>query len=241
MTEAHYANGTAISDYAVVQSFTLTAPNLAGEDDDVAGRVGLVEGVWVPKDADYQLGLLMLGREASGQLTRARYLENARSLRRLLFNDAQPFTYRRTLDLSSGAQDVEGPARYVSGLDVAQVAAHAGRAMVRLSLLDGFLYDRADTTVNPGTVTVAGDARTRRMTLTLPGAGTLTNSTLGVSVTVSGATTLDVEAFTSSGGVGLVTGQSGSDYWFEFAVGPNIVTWSGSDTPSIAYRAAHLP
>lgn len=249
MAEGHSVNGTAIADYATVQSFSLAAPNLDGEDVSVPGRTGLVEGDWTPKNADYLLGLLVLGREAAGvapAYSRSRYLEKGRALRKLVFNDGRPFTLTRSLDLPSGTQTVQASARYVSGLELDQLAAHAGRCMVRLSLLDGCFYDTADTTVDlPGTITVGGELRTRRIVLGLGDAGTLTNVTLGISLTVTDGGTFDVEDFSvvapdSSNGIARVGAVTGSDYWFELAPGPNVITWSGGGTPTLTYRAAHL-
>jgi len=77
------------------------------------------------------------------------------------------------------------------------------------------------------------------MTITLPGAGTLTNSTLGVSVTTTVAATLTVEPFTASAGLDTMS-WSGDDYWFVLAPGSNTITWSGAAGASIVYTAAYL-
>lgn len=152
----------------------------------------------------------------------------------------QLVTLTRRLSYSSGNETHTAPGRYLSGLTPTLVTPKVARLDVSFTVLSGLWYGAA-VTITPGTRTIAGEVRTRRMTLDLPGAGTLTNSTLGVSVTVTAAAVLDVDAETSTGSV-LDVASSGDplDAWFALAPGSNVITWSGSGVPDIDYQPAYL-
>jgi len=109
--------------------------------------------------------------------------------------------------------------------------------------LDGCWYGPAATPTIPATITVAGTDPTNKITLVLPGAGTLTNTTLGVSLTksTSGSNTIDVQAKTTTGTLaGLSAAGDPLGAWFALAPGSNVITWSGSGTPTISYQPAYL-
>lgn len=229
MSDRHLINGIPFSDYA------------AETDID-----GLLAAPPVEGDRDYLIGLTLHGFDDPVNPTsadRAVYIARAQELAGIVHNNDQVSTLTRILDLGGGdEQETEARVRYVDGFNPAKAGPYAGRCAVRFRFDED--EDRfhavADTPlVAPGLVVVGGRLRTRRIVIDLPGPGTLTNTTLGISVTVSGATVLDVEDFTSSNGLGLVTAQSSDMWWLELAPGPNNLTWSGAGNPGLAVRAAY--
>jgi phage-related protein len=132
----------------------------------------------------------------------------------------------------------------------------AAKVAFSLLILDGFFYDLAATTTNittaGGTVTNPGDVTTRRMTLTFTGVSgawtmVLTNTTTGVSVTLTGSGTtpvgVDVEAFTATQGGANVIGNvahSGDNYFMVLAPGNNVFTLTGGASVAVAAKAAWL-
>lgn len=115
-----------------------------------------------------------------------------------------------------------------------------GRVVLEVTNLDGVWYAPIVSPTIPATITVAGNARTNKITLVLPGAGTLTNTTLGVAVAVTAGQTLAVLPRTTNGSLATVS-ASGDPFgnWFALAPGSNAVTWSAGGTPTIAYQAAY--
>lgn len=227
--------GRVVSDFG---SALAGAPEVRGESETIPRRFGVI-------DTDHATGarvvivqMVVTGKTASSY-TRGAYHDTLRALTKLVFNRGRSFTLTRTIDAASGTLTHTATARYLRGLEPQQVAAHASRLAFELEILDGYFYDTAATDVAPGTFTVPGDADTRLITLNLPGAGTLTNTTLGVSVTVTTGGILDVQAFTATAGIDTLS-WSGDDYWFVLAPGSNTVTWSGAGTPTVSYRAAWL-
>jgi hypothetical protein len=113
---------------------------------------------------------------------------------------------------------------------------HATEASLSTSFLnlDGCWYgeatDYADGETLPGTT------MTYRMSIVFGGAGTLTNTTLGRSVTVGAAGTMDVLAKTFTGGAGQVSYDSDDLQWFALAPGVNELTGSAT----ISVRPAYL-
>lgn len=123
----------------------------------------------------------------------------------------------------------------------------AMKAVVEFSVLDGLWY-ATPLTVSTGTVSVAGDVRTQRMTVTLAGSGTnptLTNSTNGWALTYTGSTAtstvIDTEAMTAFQGATNVSQNLSWTKLFPFRLDPgsNTLTCS-SGTASIAYSPAYL-
>jgi hypothetical protein len=238
-----------------------------GTDLAALGRVvqdfgsGLGGGITVRNDADVvprrrgsigvdsvmgscvvSVKMLLHGQASGGGYSRPQYHDNARALRALVVNRGRQLVLTRVIDAASGTLTQVANGRYLRGLEsIEQVAWHAGRVAFDLELFDGCFYDSGVTSHAPGTFTVLGDLDTRRITLDLPGPGTLTNTTLGIAVTVADNCVLDVEAFTSTIPARLATMTfSGDDYWFALAAGSNTVTWSGAGTPTIFYKSAWL-
>lgn len=239
--DALRVNGSGLAGLGrVVQSFGNAlggAAPVRNEADVVPRRFGAIETDSITGAAIVPVKMLLHGQAAGGGYSRPQYHDNARALRRLVVNRYRAFDLERDVDAASALLTHTTRARYLRGLeDLEQVAWHAGRVAFDLEVFSGCFYDLAPSSHAPGTWTVPGDLDTRRITLDLPGPGTLTNTTLGISVTVADNCVLDVEAFTSSIPARLATlTWSGDDYWFALAPGSNTVTWSAGGTPPTIY------
>ena len=216
-----------------------------GEMPDTAlrlpGKVGAVSQFQTIGARTVQVGLENVGTGADYASKLASFNDNMRALKKLMVTGrGKPtVTLSRRQSFSTGNEQHDGTAQYLRGLEPSLAFFNYGTVLVDFLLTSGVFYATADATINPGTVTVNGETATTRMSITLPGAGTLTNSTAGVSVTVTAAATLNVLNFTATAGLSTLT-HSGDDYWFVLLPGSNTITWSGTGTPSIAYRAAYL-
>jgi hypothetical protein len=216
-----------------------------GENDIIPGRTGQV-GVPKPLDAfTMRIPIAVLPfnatrlQPANAVRRRGMTLENLRRVTTLVAPGLVTLTRRLSSTDADGQVDHTCAADYQTGITVDMLNFETGRTELEFVNLDGCWYDTILRSAGPGTVVVMGDVYTRRMTLDLPGAGTLTNVTLGVSVTVTRSCTLDVEAFTATAGIASLS-HAGDDYWFALAPGANVVTWTGGGDPTIAYRAAYL-
>ena len=203
--------------------------------------------VWEQKVADQAVLNLIFGVldqiPGGGTVTDpvAQHLANMQAFRAALWKTTATRTLTRNLTLPSGVQTTTG-AFELASLQSQRLGVSARQVTVALTLLDGYLYGATvDKTVTGSqTISVLGDASTVKMTIDLPGAGTLTNSTLGISVTVSALTTLDVLAFTSTAGIGLVTAHTGDDFWMRLQPGNNAMVWSGSGAATLHVNEAYL-
>lgn len=149
---------------------------------------------------------------------------------------------RRRTSNAGGYVETVANGQFVDGLAIETLNVETGRTELNFVNLDGCWYDAEPSTSNivPGApVAVTGHVPTRRMTITLPGPGTLTNTTLGVSLSVTVPCVLDVEKYTASAGIASLT-TSGDLAWFALRPDENDVTWSGAGTPVIRWRGAYL-
>ncbi len=204
-----------------------------GQDTVVPGKRGQTFNA---KDYDaytFPVPLILLGS------SQADFQDKLRTLQALLESSTVPVTASRVVGSSGGditqtcsAQARVGEVGMVNGL-------LTGRVNVEVSNLDGCWYGPAATPTIPATITVAGTGKTNRMTLVLPGAGTLTNTTLGVSVVVAGAGTLTVQTKVSTTTALPVAAGDPLGNWFTLAPGSNVITWSAGGTPTISYQAAY--
>lgn len=249
MTDALLINGTSLASLGrIVQDFGSGlggAPTIRNAADVVPRRVGSVQTDSITGAQIVQVRMLLLGDTGSGgptRYTRAQYHTAAAALRKLVFNNGKAFTLTRTRDLTGGTQTHVAAARYLRGLESPeQVAAHGGRVAFDLEVFGGLFYDSAQTVVSPGTISVPGEALTRKIVLDLKTAGTLNNTTLGISVTVTAPAVLTVEDFTTAGGnIATMSWSPPDGYWFALAPGSNAITWSGGGASTIAYQAAWL-
>lgn len=179
--------------------------------------------------------------------TEAGFNDLLRTLRRLVKPD-QTVTLTRRLAFGSGNEDHTALARYESGLPP-QMAPGIVEADLTLSLkqLDGIWYG-STTTITTGTVTVLGDVRTHRMTVTFTGGTnpTLTNTTTGDSLTWTGTVggtpiVVDNEAFTALQGASDVSGALdwSRTYPMTLRAGSNVLAVTGGGTVSIDYKPAY--
>lgn len=227
--------GTSVKTLASIVSYDgiLSSGPFRGSDLVVPSRRGQT---FAPKPVDaypYPVPLMLLGA-SQGALQ-----DNLDSLKALCATSYAAKTFGRTVPHGSG--DVTTSHTGTASLEVAMVnGLITGRVSLTVSNLDGCWYGTAVAPTIPATITVAGTARTNRMTLVLPGAGTLTNTTLGVSVAVTAGATLTVESKTTTGTLSQIT-ASGDPFgaWFTLAPGSNTITWSGAGTPTISYSPAY--
>jgi hypothetical protein len=173
-------------------------------------------------------------------IRRATMLANVHDLSRLLNADDGLVTLTRRFTTASAPYMTDQSARgqLVDGLAFELLNADTGRTELQFVNLDGCWYAEP-VSVAPGTFTIAGDVPTRDIVLTLPGPGTLTSATTGDVLSVTTAATLDVGRFIASAGLSTIT-ATGDRSWFTLTPGPNVVTWTGTGTPGITYRAAFL-
>lgn len=218
-------------------------PPWRGDDDLIPGRRGrtLVESTI---DAGkVQIGFTLRGANSDGTVAtdmEAALLDNWRDLKRRLYRPGG-FELRRRLRYPEGVASHWCPAaKILPGSMTPDLAStFHGRVLLDVGILSGTFYDESTTTIHAGTSTVGGDVETGAIFLALPGAGTLTNVTLGISVTVTTACTIDVPTFGVSAGLSTLT-HSDMDRLFALAAGSNVITWSAAGTVDVVYRAAHL-
>lgn len=245
MTDALLVNGTDLRSLGrVMADFGGAlggAPTVRNNADVVPRRQGSVATDSILGSQVLSVRMTLLGNTGTSY-TRAQYHTVATALRKLVFNNGKAFTLTRTRDLTAGTQTHVATARYLRGLESPeQIAAHGGRVTFELEVFDGLWYDSAQTIVSPGTISVGGEAITRKIVLDLQTAGTLNNTTLGISVTVAEAAVLTVESFTTAGGnIATMSWSPADGYWFALAPGSNAITWSGGGATTIAYQAAWL-
>lgn len=214
-----------------------TAPTQRGSGFIVPGRHGVVDDIDRPFDA----GILSLGLMLQGGAPDVTGFNDAHRTLKQMCKVGRKVTLTRRLSYTAGNEDHTTTARYLSGLTPDMVSPADGRMTLNFLLLDGLWYGSALTPTIPATITVPGDVVTNRMTLVLPGAGTLTNTTLGVAVAVTAGQTLTVQSKQTTGTLSTIT-ASGDPFgnWFALAPGSNVITWSGSGTPTISYNPAYL-
>jgi hypothetical protein len=195
---------------------------------------------YVPREYDaytFPVPMILLGS------TQADFQDKLRTLQRLIESSLDSVYATRLVGSSGGditqfceVQARVGEVGMVNGL-------LNGRVTLEVTNLDGCWRGAAATPTIPATITNPGTAWTHEITLVLPGAGTLTNTTTGATLvlTGSGSRTLSVHSRHTSG---LQSDVSASGdpfgFWFNLAPGSNTITWSGSGTPTISYRPAYL-
>jgi hypothetical protein len=204
----------------------------------VPGRHGVVDDIDRPFDAGI-LSLGMLLRGGAPDVTG--FNDQLRTLQRLV-KPGRKVTLTRRLTFTSGTEDHTTVAR-CQPFTPDMLTPADGRFVLNFELLDGLWYGTqvSFTRGASSAQTITGDTVTRRITLTLPGSGTLTNSTTGTAVTVTGAHTLNVEARTTTGSLANVSSVGDPlGAWFSLAPGSNTIGWAGSGTATIAYNPAYL-
>ncbi len=229
--------GTSLKTYASIVSYDglFAGAPLRGTDLVVPTRRGETATAKVRDAYTFSVPLILLGTSQGA------FQDNLDALRALCDTGYAAKTITRTKPAVAG--DVTTTCTAMCNLTEAAMVNGliTGRCVLDVRNLDGCWYGTAVAPTIPATITVAGTARTHRMTLVLPGPGTLTNFTLGVAVAVTGAHTLTVETKATTGSLANVS-ASGDPFgnWFALAPGSNAITWSGSGTPTISYQPAYL-
>lgn len=228
-------SGTSVKTYAYIMSWDglLSAGDLRGADLVIPGRDG-ESGVTRPRDAfSFSVPMEIVGT------SQGNFQDNLDALRTLA--GTGPITATRIKPAASGDVTTTCTARCrLSDVSMAN-GLTVGRVVLDVRNLDGAWLGSAATPTIPGTITVLGTALTDWITLTLPGAGTLTNSTTGTTITVTATATLNVRAKTSTGSlVDVVASGDALSRWFTLVPGSNTITWSGAGTPTISYQPAYL-
>lgn len=232
--------GAAVSlkDYAYIVSYDglWTPPPFRGEDFLTTSRRGRQFAAQEYDAYTFAVPLELLGS------SQADYQDKLASLRALAESSRAAVTFTRVHPTGAGDVTQTCSARCRLSEPGSRNGLLNGRVSVEVTNLDGCWYaSSASAPTIPATITVGGTAVTNRITLVLPGAGTLSNTTLGVSVAVTAGATLTVQSKATTGALSAVT-ASGDPFgnWFALAPGSNTITWSGAGTPTISYYAAHL-
>lgn len=170
--------------------------------------------------------------------------------RRALIRLAKPdstVVLTRQIPYTSGTETHSALARYESGLAPKMVGAGAGRLLLTMKILDG-VWHGSPVTIGTGASTIAGDVRTRRVTVTFTG-GTnpvLTNSSTGETLSWTGAVggtpvVVDVEAQTATrGGVDVSGALSWSgEYPMTLRAGAQTLALAGGGSVAVAYQPAY--
>lgn len=178
--------------------------------------------------------------------TRSGFNDALQTLRRLI-KPGRTVTMSRVLQYSGGPGTHTCLATYAGGLEPVQVSPGTFRMVLRMLNLDGLWYGSTGTFTAGAGITVLGDVRTRRMTITLSGGTnpTLTNSTNGWALTYTGSTStsvvIDVENMTATQGASDVSGNLSftKDWPMQLEAGSNSFVCS-SGSASITYYPAFL-
>jgi hypothetical protein len=114
--------------------------------------------------------------------------------------------------------------------------AMGARLSLELRILDGVWHGTTTSSQAvgvPQTVTSIGDTTTKRITAVFTGANTITNSTLGMTLSVSAACTVDVENYVCTSGSAQISGR------FALAAGDNLCS-AGAGTVDLTWTDAYL-
>lgn len=220
----------------------ISTPSVRGDDE----RIPLVDGdLYVEKPFDaHQIGIGLVLTTAGRTL----FNDTFRTLRRLCKVDGT-VTLTRRLSYTSGNEEHTCTARYLQGLDPTLTSAMAdGRLVLVMKNLGGLWYGPA-VTIGTGASTIAGDVRTRKVTVTFTG-GTnpaLTNSTTGDVLTWTGAVggtpvVVDVANMRATQGASDVSSALSWTKTFPMTLcaGSNTLALAGGGSVSVAYSPAYL-
>lgn len=233
----------------VVENYLFHGPGYRrGSNDTVPGKRGQI-GAYKPLDAySFSIPVGVMGCSATGYFPssvldqRANMLRNLGYAARVLNGNGGIVNLTRKLQSSSTGAYVleECIGEFVQGTAFDMFVPEAARSELEFINHDGCWYDQSYSTITgAGSYDIPGDYETRRLIVTLPSAGTLTNTANGVSVTVTEACELDCENFTASAGLATLSHQG--DYaFFMLSPGTQTISWTGTGSPVIQYKAAHV-
>lgn len=197
-------------------------------------------------DRPFGANTLSLGLLLRGSSDVTGFNDAYRTLRRLV-KPGRQVTLTRRQSFTTGTEDHTAAARYLDGLNPTLLTPADGKMVLNFTILDGLWYG-ASQSIGTGAVTVLGDVRTHRMTVTLTGSGSttvLSNSANGMTFTYTGskstAVVIDVEAMTATQGVTDVSANLSWNGIFPFRLEPGAQTLSVSTgSAAISYRPAYL-
>jgi hypothetical protein len=223
-----------------------------GSNETIPGRRGQI-GVAKPADAySFSVSITVLPvaldgtRSATAEGRRGQLVANLRALGQRLggFNSGGQIMLQRRLTTGAGTYQItQAYGEYVKGTALNLINFHTGKTELEFINLDACWYNPTGQTVTvpsgAATVSISGDMLTRKMSIVLPSGGTLYNATTNTSLAVTVGCTVDVTNYTTTAGLRQLTAV-GDVSWFALEAGDNVISWSGSGTPSITYHAAYL-
>lgn len=233
-------NGTDIAsvvDCTMDLSGLYKSPDTRGGNIVIPGRDGEVQ---VAKQFDtniIDIPVMLAGSTATT------FNDSLRVLRQLLV-PGTALSLERQISTTAGNEQHTATGELASNLSPSISLERFGRLMISIRVLDGTWHKKtavAGAITTSGSFSVAGDVRTRRMTITLSAAGTLVNTTTGHSLTLTGSGgDIDVEAMTAVNGATdisrFLTWTKG--FPMELAPGTNNFTFGG--TATFSYKPAYL-
>lgn len=209
-------------------------------------------------DKPYGAGTVDYGLVFAGDTT-AEFNDQYRVLKTLI-RPGKQLTLTRRVSYSTGNESHTAVATYASGLTMSPQLMRFGKVAVSFKILSGVWYAASPTTVSVGsgfstTLAAAGETRTHKMTITVPGGSSITNSTNGFTLS------LDMSSIVYSGGtaptdpvtinvLNMTATQDGNDvsncmtwnqrYPMRLEPGNNTIFPGAGITASFSYYPAYL-
>lgn len=165
--------------------------------------------------------------------TNTTFNDSLRTLRQLI-KPGQPLALERQLVFTSGTENHTATGELASDLSPALSLLRFGRTTLVLRIVDGLWHKKtavSATITGSGSITAAGDVRTRKMTITMT-AGTLTNTTTGHALVYSGTgtATIDVESMTATSGATNVSAFMTFNKGYPMELNPGVNNFTGTAT-----------
>jgi hypothetical protein len=189
----------------------------------------------VPRPRQVNIGMLIHGD------TRAEFLDRLHTLEQLVDQPLATLDLRKQQTVDVTTETWTKRAKFVGGVDPTMVGGsnRIGRVLLRFATLDAAWHSVSSTSTNVtssgATVASTGRRRTHRITITLPGAGTLTNTTTGHALVTTGVATVDAQWCTATNGgsnvLGRILGSNFVDgHIMALVPGNNTFTWTAAGT-----------
>lgn len=197
-------------------------------------------------DKPYGTQVVEFGVDLQGATT-ADFNESFRELKRLI-RPGKQLSLERHLSYPGGDEVHVASGEWASGLNATVSLMRFGRTTFSLKIHDGLWYNQTSFTqpyANTTNVTINGETRTHRISLTMDAGHFVTNSTTGHTLSNnlaggSGTVTVDVITMTATqGGIDVSASLSWNKrYPFQLVPGSNIIS---TDTAgNITYTEAYL-
>lgn len=248
--ETWVAQGLTLNTYAfnisTLGGTRLSPPPLRGSDLEVPYRHGQVALPRYVGPQTITLGMWVQGTQRDGSAppigtsNYLQFIKNFRTLRKALWSvneyDLTKTFYNNDLELVTAT----AKARFAGGLQPSMQGRAHGTFTVDLLLANPFFYAPVKThnaTVGASSVELAGDFSTTNIEIVFSGAATIKNLTNDVSITTTGACTVQVMDGIVSSGVQVT--HSGSPQLFVLNDGVNSLQVTGASA-TIKYREAYF-